>query len=629
MKYARLLVGLQALGLLLLTEAEEVEACGGFFCSNAPMNQVGERILFIPEDGVVTTHVQIQYSGSAADFAWVLPVPSVPQVQVSHNELFRQLDFATQPFFALNWEGGDECGFLSPFFRDGDVLATAEAVDDGVEVVSQARVGPYDTAVIRSDDPNAMVDWLVDNGYQLGDVGPQLLAPYVEEGFFFLALRLAPDREVGDLQPISLTYEADRPGIPIRLTAVATQPDMGVLVWVLGSNRAIPANYLHVQINEARIDWFNGGFNYSQVVSEAANEAGGQAFATDFAGGSRIMDQRLYSEGRYDIGPLRGIDEAPALLEGLLRQGFPRDNQMQALLRRHIPMSQRVLEEGVLQVVFGGDKEAYERAAEDGQLAFIAESSFYNNMAAYEEYTIGDEYDLSALLDELEAVVVEPLRAAQGLFEDYPYLTRLYTTMSAEEMTVDPMFDFNPDLPEVPNVRWADARFECPQGDPEDVNPEEWILVVTLADGREVRTRPFADSDPFGNLPAAALIERVDTSGPPEPIRRLTAVQSIDLTGGPTRFALLKNYPNPFNSGTVLPFRVTLPEGEQAEATLRIFNALGQPVRTLWKGRVEQGFSQINWDGLDEDGAAVPSGTYFYQLDAGSTSLSRKLMLVR
>ena len=59
---------------------------------------------------------------------------------------------------------------------------------------------------------------------------------------------------MGDLQPIALTYEADLPGIPIRLTAIATQPNLGVLTWVLGTDRAIPSNYLHVEINEARID---------------------------------------------------------------------------------------------------------------------------------------------------------------------------------------------------------------------------------------------------------------------------------------------------------------------------------------------------------------------------------------
>ena len=64
--------------------------------------------------------------------------------------------------------------------------------------------------------------------------------------------------------PSPLTYAADAPGIPIRLTAVATEPDLGILAYVLGEHRAIPTNYLHVQINEAAIDWFFGGFNYAK-----------------------------------------------------------------------------------------------------------------------------------------------------------------------------------------------------------------------------------------------------------------------------------------------------------------------------------------------------------------------------
>ena len=80
-----------------------------------------------------------------------------------------------------------------------------------------------------------------------------------------LTLRLAPDRELGDLQPIAMTYAADTPMIPIQLTAVATEPDLGVTAWILGDTRAVPVNYRHVQINEALVDWFYGGFNYEDV----------------------------------------------------------------------------------------------------------------------------------------------------------------------------------------------------------------------------------------------------------------------------------------------------------------------------------------------------------------------------
>ena len=108
----------------------QAHACGGFFCGNFPMNQVAENILFVQGEGTVTTHVQLQYSGEASDFAWILPMPSVPELAVSHNQIFNQLQFATQPGFQLNFQEDASCGF-PPIFRtledDGSVVATESA----------------------------------------------------------------------------------------------------------------------------------------------------------------------------------------------------------------------------------------------------------------------------------------------------------------------------------------------------------------------------------------------------------------------------------------------------------------------------------------------------------------------
>ena len=208
--------------LSLVLSVPAARACGGFFCTTFPMNQVAENILFVQGEGTVTTHVQLLYSGAASDFAWILPLPSVPELAVSHNDIFTRLQWATQPFFQLNFEE-DDCGFPIMVLRDA---VPTDLAEEGVEVVLQEQVGPYDTAVITSEDPQAIVDWLVDNGYQLGALGVPLLTPYVEDDFYFLALKLAADQEVGDLQPIAMTYAAERPGIPIRLTAVATVPDL-------------------------------------------------------------------------------------------------------------------------------------------------------------------------------------------------------------------------------------------------------------------------------------------------------------------------------------------------------------------------------------------------------------------
>ena len=598
-------------------------ACGGFFCTTFPMDQVAENILFVQGEGTVTTHVQLLYSGTASDFAWILPVPSVPELAVSHNQIFTNLQFATRPGFQLNFEEQDDCVFR-PIVLRSDVAVTAESA--GVEVVAQEQVGPYDTAVITSEDPQAIVDWLVDNEYQLGDLGVPLLAPYVEGGFYFLALKLAADREAGDLQPIAMTYAAEAPGIPIRLTAVATVPDLGVLAWILAEQRAIPENYLHVQINEALIDWFGGGFNYPEVVTAAANEAGGQAFVTDYAGSSSIV--RDFFFWSFDLEQLRRQAHPADFLDAALGQGFPRDAQMQTLVRRHIPMPAAVLEEGVLEVVFGGDRQAYDQARNEGRLQDLAERSFYNNMRAYDRWTADLVFDPGAFAADLEDIVVEPLEEVEQLFAEKPYLTRLYTTLSADEMTVDPMFAYNPDLPQVGNIRFAGARWDC--GGSQDTPLEQWELIVTLSDGREVRSRPFADGDrPFplpAGQPAAAAIERLHTSGPPETIRRLTEVETAGTAAAvPENWALSQNFPNPFNQGTVLSFVAP----HSAHAALHVYNLQGQRVRTLVDGLVASGRRKVVWDGRDQGGHVVASGVYLYRLEAGAVALTRKMVFLR
>ena len=81
----------------------------------------------------------------------------------------------------------------------------------------------------------------------------------------------------------------------MKLTAVAANDDMGVLTWVLGSARAVPANYLSLELNEARINWFNAASNYNSVVTAAANDAGGQGFVTELAGSTRTLADRIWT----------------------------------------------------------------------------------------------------------------------------------------------------------------------------------------------------------------------------------------------------------------------------------------------------------------------------------------------
>jgi len=90
--------------------------------------------------------------------------------------------------------------------------------------------------------------------------------------------------------------------------------------------------------------------------------------------------------------------------------------------------------------------------------------------------------------------------------------------------------------------------------------------------------------------------------------------------GTPTEFSLSQNYPNPFNPTTIIEF--ALPKS--AFTRLTIYDLLGREVRTLISRTMEAGYYEA-----DFDASALPSGVYFYRIQAGSFSETRKLLLVK
>ena len=98
----------------------------------------------------------------------------------------------------------------------------------------------------------------------------------------------------------------------------------------------------------------------------------------------------------------------------------------------------------------------------------------------------------------------------------------------------------------------------------------------------------------------------------------------------PTAFALLQNFPNPFNPETWIPFHLA----DTADVTIRIFDIKGQELRTIHLGQVPAGYYDTRgkaalWDGRDSYGQEVSSGIYFYHLTAGDFHATRKLTIIK
>jgi hypothetical protein len=383
----------------------------------------------------------------------VLPIDAVPDISVGSDRVFTLAAQRTQPQFNVNYVTEGTC---KPDgrggFADGGTAVTGTGgstgaggsggpVNGGVNVIFRGDVGPYDAVVLHSTSSAELLKWLADNQFVVSDTAKSIIDEYVALNKYFVAVKLLSGQSTGAIQPVVLKFAGEVPCVPLKLTAIAALADLPVNLYVLGASRAVPSNYFEITLNQAKIYWFGSGVNYSDLVSAAANEAGGNAFIAEYAGTARVMDAAYWPNAQISLATLQVQTTPPAYLQQVIAQNLMLYGPMLPLLRQYIPEPQVLIDMG------------------------ITESQFYNANATYwsQYQSAFAPFDPVKLTAEVKTKIVDPLQAAQELFDDHPYLTRLATFISPEEMNKDPEFVFNGDLPDFSNVHTATAHVMCGQ----------------------------------------------------------------------------------------------------------------------------------------------------------------------
>ncbi len=211
-----------------------------------------------------------------SDYAWVVPVPSEPELKAATTGLFPTLRAITGPRIDDGRNGGLwlllPAALLAlavwmlvwlPFPVAGRVVAAGFAVivlgfacmpmfsrarsmqsvaSADVEVLSAQPVGSYDTAVIRSDTGDAIAAWLTDAGFTIPPEARPVLDAYAKEGWCFVAARLrAPSSVPADRivpHPIAMTFAASAPIYPMRLTGVGASADLQLDLYIFATGKA-------------------------------------------------------------------------------------------------------------------------------------------------------------------------------------------------------------------------------------------------------------------------------------------------------------------------------------------------------------------------------------------------------
>jgi hypothetical protein len=239
---------LVAILFLLATTATPVLADGGFFPDSMSFDlyESAQRAVILYGNstgnctGNYTEHLilSVSFEGDAEHFAWVIPVPSKPEIAVTDAELFWELS----DFTATEFPGGG--GGFGCFY-----YGATPPPGDGVDVIEEQVVGPYATAILSATNATALADWLNANGYIFPEDGEAIVGEYIEKEWYFVATKInAVDEETGyalaegTIEPIVLSFSSNVTVYPLLISSLsATEPQ--VLLYVFADHIMVPDQY--------------------------------------------------------------------------------------------------------------------------------------------------------------------------------------------------------------------------------------------------------------------------------------------------------------------------------------------------------------------------------------------------
>jgi len=182
--------------------------------------------------------LSVSWEGDAEDFAWVVPVPNVPEITVTDPDLFYELSDYTaeevphQPGFGCAAEG--------------------EAEGSPVDVIDEEVVGPYAIAILSAANATALTDWLNGNGYVLPAEAEEIVSEYIEKQWYFVAARINAVEEgtgeasaEGAIEPIVLSFACNETVFPLRISSLSARDTAPpeILLYVLADHLMVPEQY--------------------------------------------------------------------------------------------------------------------------------------------------------------------------------------------------------------------------------------------------------------------------------------------------------------------------------------------------------------------------------------------------
>lgn len=142
--------------------------------------------------------MELSVDGNPSEAAWFLPVPARATLKLADAQLFDALEELTKPEIRVET-------ITEPM----PAGAAPEGAAPPVTLLERRELGPFEVSTLAASDADALSSWLETNGYDLPEGLAPVIQPYVEQGWYYLAVRLRPGQGAtlaGKLDPLWVSF---------------------------------------------------------------------------------------------------------------------------------------------------------------------------------------------------------------------------------------------------------------------------------------------------------------------------------------------------------------------------------------------------------------------------------------
>lgn len=263
-------------------------ACGGLFVQaqdNALADGNGFEMAISATSQETVIWDRITWSGDAANFAWILPVPATPTaVELASEQFFSHLRAETYPQVYAPEQDADDGVSFGCAGAAGDSMRVGGGPHH-VDVLSEGSVGSYDYVVLKASGGQSVLAWLKSNGFAVPVDGASLLQIYVDKGWAFLAMRLKPGANVNGARPLRVTLPGRHATLPLQLMRNSPNTPLDITIWAFGDKAYAAKNYDSAKVDGSELQWLTDLYRstYPEVLRQTVKDAGGAAFVTEYS----------------------------------------------------------------------------------------------------------------------------------------------------------------------------------------------------------------------------------------------------------------------------------------------------------------------------------------------------------